>query len=111
MRGRSSMAGEAGRLEPKTVRVALVGCGRISTYHLAALKAIRAVEVVAVCDLNEGIVRETASRHGIRGCYTDVEAMLREVRPDVVHLLTPPASHVGLVRIVAKYRAHMYIEK
>jgi nucleoside-diphosphate-sugar epimerase/predicted dehydrogenase len=105
------MADEVVTAEPKTLRVALVGCGRISAYHLAALKAIRAVEVVAVCDLNERLVRETASRYGIRGCYTDVEAMLRELRPEVVHLLTPPASHLGLARLAAMYQAHLYIEK
>lgn len=105
------MAGEAVTREPKSLRVALVGCGRISAYHLAALKAIRGVETIAVCDLDERVARETATRHGIRGCYTDPEAMLRDLRPDVVHLLTPPMSHAALARIATKYRTHMYIEK
>jgi 2-alkyl-3-oxoalkanoate reductase len=93
------------------MRVVLVGCGRISAYHMAALKAIPDVEIVAVCDLDDRVARDTASHHGIRGCYTDMEAMMRDLRPDVVHLLTPPASHLTLARIAAKYRAHMYIEK
>ncbi len=80
------------------LRVALVGCGRISTYHIAAIKAVPGAEIVAVCDLDELVARETATRHGIRGCYTDVESMLRELQPDVVHLLTPPKSHLGLAR-------------
>jgi 2-alkyl-3-oxoalkanoate reductase len=105
------MAGEGITPEPKSLRVALVGCGRISVYHLAALKAIPGVEIVAVCDLDERVARETATRHGIRGCYADMEAMLRDLRPDAVHLLTPPSSHAALARIAARYRAHMYIEK
>jgi 2-alkyl-3-oxoalkanoate reductase len=105
------MAGEVVASEAKSLRVALVGCGRISIHHLAALKAIPGVEIVGVCDLDERVARETATRHGIRGCHTDMESMLGDLRPDVVHLLTPPRSHLELARIAAKYRAHMYIEK
>src|SRR5688500_12522046 len=105
------MPGEVVTSEPRSLRVALIGCGRISAYHLAALKAIRNVEVVAVCDLDERGDRETTPRHGIRGCYTDMESMLGDLQPEVVHLLPPPASHLALARIAAKHRAHMYIEK
>jgi nucleoside-diphosphate-sugar epimerase/predicted dehydrogenase len=105
------MSSDAMAAEPKMLRVALVGCGRISVYHLAALSALERVEIVAVCDLNERAARETATRHGIRGCYTDVETMLAETRPDVVHLLTPPQSHLALARLVTRHQAHLYIEK
>jgi nucleoside-diphosphate-sugar epimerase/predicted dehydrogenase len=105
------MSGDVGSAEIRILRIALVGCGRISAYHVAALKALRGVEIVAVCDLDERVARETASRHGIRGCYTDTDTMLKELRPDAVHLLTPPGSHVALARLATKYRTHMYIEK
>jgi 2-alkyl-3-oxoalkanoate reductase len=93
------------------MRVALVGCGRISAYHLAALQAQPAVEIVAVCDLDEKVARQTASRYGIPRCYSDMETMMAESRPDVVHLLTPPRTHLALARIAARHRAHLYIEK
>jgi 2-alkyl-3-oxoalkanoate reductase len=95
----------------KPLRVALIGCGRISVYHLEALANIPGVEVVAVGDLDEAAARECATRSGVRGCYTDMEAMLREQRPDVVHILTPPSTHVALARIATRYAAHLYIEK
>jgi nucleoside-diphosphate-sugar epimerase/predicted dehydrogenase len=95
----------------ENLRVALVGCGRISAYHVAAIKAVPGADLVAVCDLDERVGREAASQYGVRGCYTDVESMLRESRPDVVHLLTPPKSHLALARMAAKYRVHLYIEK
>jgi nucleoside-diphosphate-sugar epimerase/predicted dehydrogenase len=105
------MASAVGASGSKSLRVALIGCGRISSYHMAALRVLPDVDVVAVCDLDERTAREMASRHGVRGCYTDVETMLHEVKPDVVHLLTPPHSHLALARLAARYRAHMYIEK
>ena len=105
------MAPDVGTTEPLRLRVALVGCGRSSVDHVAALTGLRDVEIVAVCDLDEKAAREAATRHGIRGCYTDAEAMLRETRVDAVHLLTPPRSHLALARLGAKYGVHMYIEK
>jgi nucleoside-diphosphate-sugar epimerase/predicted dehydrogenase len=109
--GTTRMADEVMTLPGQTLRVALVGCGRISAYHLAALKDVPGVEVVAVCDTNPAAARECATLHGIRGCHTDMETMIRELRPDVVHLLTPPGTHLALARIAIAHRAHLYIEK
>ena len=99
------------RVSERSVRVGLVGCGRISAYHLAALKQLPGIEIVAVCDLDERVARQTASRHGIPRCYSDMESMMRESRPEVVHLLTPPRTHLALASIAARHGAHMYIEK
>ena len=92
-------------------KVALVGCGRISAYHMAALKDVPGVEVVGVCDLDERAAREFATLHGIRGCYTDLEALARELKPEVVHILTPPRTHLFLARTAIAHGAHVYLEK
>jgi D-apiose dehydrogenase len=70
--GTTRMADNVMTLPAQTLRVALVGCGRISAYHLAALKEIAGVEVVAVCDTNPAIARECATLHEIRACHTDM---------------------------------------
>jgi len=90
---------------------AIVGCGRISAYHVAALKELPDVEIVAVCDLREKLARDLASQAGNPHVFTDMEAMMRQTRPDVVHVVTPPQSHVLLADIAAEYSANMYIEK
>ena len=95
----------------ESLRVALIGCGRISSQHIAALKALPGVEIVAVCDLDERRARQVATRHAIPRCYADAETLMRESRPELVHLLTPPATHLALARVAVKHRAHMYIEK
>jgi predicted dehydrogenase/nucleoside-diphosphate-sugar epimerase len=97
--------------EIKKFRTAIVGCGRISEIHIAALKALGDVEIVAVCDLDEKLARARAAQNGIPNIFTDMEIMMKEVRPDVVHVLTPPRSHLALIRIAAKHRAHIYAEK
>jgi nucleoside-diphosphate-sugar epimerase/predicted dehydrogenase len=97
--------------DSKKFRTAIVGCGRISTIHIEALKALRDVEIVAVCDLDEKLARARASEHGIPAVFTDIESMMAELRPDVVHILTPPRTHLALTKIAAKYKAHIYAEK
>jgi 2-alkyl-3-oxoalkanoate reductase len=97
--------------EPEKLRVALVGCGRAGAYHLAVLEALPEVEIVAVCDLDERRASRMAAQHGIPRYYVDFETMARETRPEIVHLLTPPATHLAIARTAAKYQAHMYIEQ
>ncbi len=98
-------------IQSSPLRVALVGCGRISVFHIDALSSLPQVKVVAVCDLDEEVALARASEIGVEHYYSDMETMMRERGPDVVHILTPPRSHLGLARIAARYGAHMYIEK
>jgi 2-alkyl-3-oxoalkanoate reductase len=93
------------------VRVALIGCGRVSSFHVAALKALAGVELVAVCDLDERLARQRATAAAVPRWFTDAGTMLRDVAPDVVHILTPPASHRTLAELAARAGAHMYVEK
>jgi nucleoside-diphosphate-sugar epimerase/predicted dehydrogenase len=88
-----------------------VGCGRISDVHIEVLKGLPNVEIVAVCDLNENLARDQATRHHIPGVYTNMEEMMREVQPNVVHLLTPPRTHLPLAAMAARHHAHVYVEK
>ncbi len=39
------------------------------------------------------MARQLAERYGVSRHFTDVGAMLEAVRPDVVHITTPPQSH------------------
>ena len=79
------------------VRVAIVGCGKIANQHVQAVQRIPGSSVVAVCDREPLMARQLAERFRIRGCFADVEDMLRATSPDVVHVTTPPQSHVSLL--------------
>jgi predicted dehydrogenase len=75
------------------VRTAVVGLGSVSFEHLGRLSGMPGVEVVGVCDLSQLLASEVAHRFGIAGAFTDHRRMLDELRPDVVHVLTPPQAH------------------
>jgi predicted dehydrogenase len=93
------------------VRIAIVGCGQIADAHIQEVRRIPDATVEAVCDLNYHMVEQAAARFEVPRLYTDLDRMLDEVRPEVVHVTTPPGSHVAIARKIAECGAHAYIEK
>jgi predicted dehydrogenase len=67
--------------------------------------------VAAVFDTREEAARETAARHGVPAWYTDVRRMLGEVRPDVVSVCSPNASHMEMAEMALQSGAHVLCEK
>jgi D-apiose dehydrogenase len=84
------------------IRVATIGAGYFSQFHHDAWSRIEEVDLVAVCDRDEGKARAYAERWGIPAVYTDAGAMLDETRPDLVDIATPPATHLALIRLAAE---------
>ncbi len=93
------------------IRTAIIGCGRIAGIHVASIRGVPDAEVVAVCDLNEDAARKLAGEHKIAAWYTDARKMIEETRPNVIHIVTPPQSHLRLVELAAGYGCHCYVEK
>jgi predicted dehydrogenase len=92
-------------------RVALVGCGQIADAHLGEIRRMSEAHVVAVCDRHIDLARQAAARFDVRGAYDAVEAMLRDERPDVVHITTPPHTHAALAVQCLSAGAHVYVDK
>ncbi|MDJ0787922.1 MAG: Gfo/Idh/MocA family oxidoreductase [Myxococcota bacterium] len=92
-------------------KVALVGAGYISSFHVAALRHVPGARLVAVCDLNEHAASRIASGEEGVAPYTDLERMLSEVKPDVLHVLTQPDSHSALAAAGIAAGCHVLLEK
>jgi predicted dehydrogenase len=75
------------------------------------LQRIKGCEIVAVCDREELMAQQLFERFPIKRWFNDVSEMLREARPDVVHITTPPQSHFDLGKQCLDAGAHVYIEK
>ena len=80
-----------------TLKVAGIGAGYFAQYHYDAWQRIGEIRLEAVCDLDASRAQSTAKRHGIPAVFTDVEAMIREIQPDILDIITPPDSHEALV--------------
>jgi predicted dehydrogenase len=105
-RTRTEMSSFARRL-----RIALVGCGQIADAHLQATRRSGLATVVAVCDRSPDLARQAAVRFGVPRHDCDFERMLAAVRPDVVHITTPPETHFALFEQAVRAGAHVYVEK
>jgi predicted dehydrogenase len=93
------------------VKVALIGAGQIARQHIACLKTLPEVEMAAVCDLSPATAEATAERYGVPAWFTDHRAMLEQVRPQVIHVTTPPTSHFRLAMDAFDAGAHVIVEK
>ena len=93
------------------MRAALIGAGQIARQHLACLKTLPSVELTAICDLSPATAEAAAERYGVRAWFTDHRLMLEKVRPEVVHITTPPTSHFQLAMDSFDAGAHVIVEK
>jgi predicted dehydrogenase len=95
-----------------TLRVAIVGCGKIADGHVEEIQKMpELARVVSVCDLEPLMAEQLAVRYGIQHHGADFTRMLREQRPDVVHITTPPASHLPLALEAIDAGCHVFVEK
>jgi predicted dehydrogenase/nucleoside-diphosphate-sugar epimerase len=93
----------------KIYRVGLVGAGSVSEFHIQALKRLPNVRIVGVTDLDVARARATAHRFGITS-HLSLKVMAAEGL-DVVHVLTPPSSHVDVALEALSLGCHVLVEK
>ena len=93
------------------LRIGVVGCGKIADGHIEEIQKHARAEVVAVCDLEPIMAEQLAVRYGIPQHYSDFDRMLEAERLDVVHITTPPQSHLPLTVKAVAAGCHIYVEK
>ena len=76
----------------KKLRVAVIGCGRISDRHLLPASILEEAELVACCDIKEDRALEAAKKYGIKA-YTDYKEMIDKETLDVIHVCLPHYLH------------------
>lgn len=96
--------------KPK-LRAAVVGTGMIARQHLMALVGLEFVEVVGLADLSRGMVGCAAERFGVPKTFDSAERLMHELKPDVIHITTPPASHFSLAKLALENGCHVVVEK
>lgn len=95
----------------KKIRVALVGCGRISKNHFGSIAAhADDVELAAVCDIDPQVLEKAVTEHGVKG-YQYFEDLLQQEQLDLVALCTPSGLHSMQAQLAAKYKVNVMTEK
>src|ERR1700744_4050275 len=89
----------------------IVGCGAIAREHLTVLAELDNVDVVAVCDISPSRAEAAAERFGIPRWYTRHIDLLRDLKPDLVHITTPPSSHLPIATDFLAAGLNVFCEK
>jgi predicted dehydrogenase len=94
-----------------TIRVGIIGCGKIADEHAEAIRYVPGAEICGVCDTEVLMARQLAERCQAQQYFSDAAEMLAKAKPLVVHITTPPQSHYRLARMCLETGSHVFLEK
>jgi UDP-N-acetyl-2-amino-2-deoxyglucuronate dehydrogenase len=98
-------------IQGRKIRIAVVGCGRISRNHFGSIEQhSEALELAAVCDINPAALLEHAEKYNVAP-YRDMEDMLKNEQLDLVVLCTPSGIHPDQAVLASSYKVHVMTEK
>src|SRR6185369_13838546 len=92
-------------------KIALIGCGGISEYHLRAYQALQ-LEVVALCDQSrERAEKRRAEFYPQAATATDYQDVLRRDDIEIVDVATHPNERIGIIEVVFRAGKHVLSQK
>jgi predicted dehydrogenase/NAD(P)-dependent dehydrogenase (short-subunit alcohol dehydrogenase family) len=94
-----------------TIRVGLIGCGKMGLQHVKAIRGIPNAVIVGVADAAADPGELAASLPPGVEVVPDAASLLTRLKPDVVHIVTPPSTHVDLAVRALEAGCHVYVEK
>ena len=97
-------------MTPREYRVGIVGCGRISQFHVEAMGKVDGLTLAAVCDIDESRARATGEKAGVPW-FTSLDAMLKGAELDIVAVCTPSGLHPEHGIAAARAGKHVVSEK
>jgi len=98
-------------MEAAKLNIAIVGCGKIADGHAEEIKNLPAANLAAACDIEPIMAEQLAARYRIPRHYSDLETMLANEHIDVLHVTTPPASHLPITLNAVAAGCHVLVEK
>jgi predicted dehydrogenase len=84
------------------LRFALIGAGFWARYQLAGWREVSGARCVAVYNRTRSRGETLAAEFGVQAVFDDAEALIREVRPDFVDIVTDVDSHAHFVQLAAE---------
>jgi predicted dehydrogenase len=97
------------------IRVAIVGTGSIARIHAAALgrgfPEPAGAALVAAADIDANRLGAFAREHGVPATYRELDDLLRDAHPDLVHICTPPHAHHGQALACLRAGVSVLVEK
>ena len=109
------MASTNGRIldknKSKKINVAILGCGRIASFHAKAITANKNLRLVGICDLNNKRINTMLKLYKANS-YKNIHEMINNENIDVIAICTPSGMHFPhAYEIIKSYKLHVVIEK
>jgi predicted dehydrogenase len=96
--------------ESTPLKVALVGCGRISQVHFQTIVKEPRVKLIAVADTDAKAAKTAGDAFGVPSFGT-IDELLTKTKPEAVILCTPPNTHRALTEAALAAGSHVLCEK
>lgn len=93
------------------LKVGLIGVGKMGRHHLKAIAASGRATIVGVADPAASAEELAEALPAGAIVVATASELFAQGRPDVVHIVTPPASHADLAVQAIEAGCHVYIEK
>jgi predicted dehydrogenase/nucleoside-diphosphate-sugar epimerase len=97
--------------EPGVLKVGLIGAGKMGINHLKAITACTGVRIAGIADPHADEEKLRPIVGPDVPILSRVEDLFSQVRPDVVHIVTPPKTHTAIARMALEAGSHIYVEK
>ena len=94
----------------ETLKVAVLGLGKMGGYHLSKYAQMENVEVVALCDRNIETVKKLSEVHNCR-YFNDFEELINNCDIDAVTISASTSQHFNLAKQALNQNLHVLIEK
>jgi nucleoside-diphosphate-sugar epimerase/predicted dehydrogenase len=93
------------------MKIGIIGSGQIAQIHGPLIIKQPAAQIVGIADKDLTRARSLASKLKTVHVYQDAEMMIKEQKPDIVHVLTPPQYHASLSIMAMNHGCHVLVEK
>lgn len=93
-----------------TIRIAIIGCGKVAHVHAKAVQQIDNCELVAIQSRNPVRAKEFADKYKAKP-YQDVEEMVSNQKIDVSIICTPHPEHKNPAVAALLAGSHVLVEK
>jgi predicted dehydrogenase/nucleoside-diphosphate-sugar epimerase len=93
------------------LKIGIVGCGLNSPYHINFARSCPGAEIAGVVDTDLDRARRVAQAHHIPNCFGSLNDLLSQEKPDIVHVVTPPMTHLTIAQEAFELGCHVLVEK
>ncbi|MHC4673057.1 MAG: Gfo/Idh/MocA family protein, partial [Planctomycetota bacterium] len=92
------------------LKTAIVGCGKVTDLHAAALANLEESDFRAVCSRSREKAERYGQKYSVRG-YSDLKEMIAKEKLDVIIVCTPHPYHAAPAIEAAELGVHVLVEK